>query len=135
MRAKDQSRLYKVYAECFSSILLRGHEEREYILRAFGVALQHEGLTVEKVRLPDRRPTDPATGPGLLLIEKKYFVDIAYAKHLTHMIILESFKRIPYGGGSLDLLIYNFGSHAPECYAPYTDEDDELLDDENNKAP
>ena len=137
MQTKNQyqkpTRLYRVYTECFSAIRFRGREGREYILHAFTDTLQREGLTVERVRLPDAQRIDPATGAGLLLVEKKYYVDIAYAKHLTNEIIFECWKRVPFGSESFPLLIFNFGGAAPEYLSPPTDE--ELSDDEDNEAP
>jgi len=126
---QKRRRLYKVYSEYFSAIRFRGREGREYILHAFTEALQREGLSVEKVQLPDGQRIDPASGEGLLLVERTYYVDIAYVKYLNEKVVFESWKRIPRGRESTTLLIFNFGSGAPECYSP--DGSKPLLDDED----
>lgn len=125
---QKRKRIYKVHTEYFSAIRFRAREGREYVLHAFTEALQGAGLRVEKVQLPDDQRIDPASGDGLLLVEGTYYVDVAYVKHLNEKIFFESFKRVPPGRESTTLLIFNFGSGAPERYCP--DGNTPLLDDD-----
>jgi hypothetical protein len=126
---QKRKKIYEVYSEHFSAIRFRAREGREYILHAFTDVLKGAGLTVEQVQLPDGQRIDPASGEGLLLLERECYVDIAYVKHLNAKVVFESWERIPRGGESIALLIFNFGSGSPEYYSP--DVNDELSDDED----
>ena len=118
-------KLKQVYKSYFSPIRARSGEGRQYMLRAFLSALEHEGLSIQRIDAAPDKPFNLKSGVGYLLLDQRYLLDVVRVENLDEAIARECRSQL--ARGNFELLVFNFGSLEPEWYPP--DETPEQPDD------